>query len=94
MGIVAVPNVSVPPARILRDELEYRGLTVPALAALMNWPLADAEALVEGQVNMTQAAADALQRALGVDAGLWMHLETAYRQDLARLGAFTRERNG
>lgn len=74
----------------LREEIEFRGLTVPALAALMDWSVADAEALVEGRTDMTQAAADALQRALGVDAGLWMHLETAYQQDLVRLRAFRR----
>jgi plasmid maintenance system antidote protein VapI len=94
MPIVAVPNIAVPPARLLREEIEYRGLTVEQLAGLMGWAVADADALVAGRANMTQAAADALARALGTDAGLWMHLETAYQGDLERLNAFTRERKG
>lgn len=94
MAIVAVPDKAIPPANVLREELEHRGLTAEQLAPLMGWDVAEVEALVAGDAPMTEAAAVALELALGVDAGLWMHLEAAYRSDLDRLAAFTRARKG
>lgn len=79
------PDKAIPPAQLLREELEHRGMTPEQLAPLMAWRLDDVVALVEGRVSMTTAAAARLQVALGVDAGLWMHLQTAYEDDLARL---------
>jgi addiction module HigA family antidote len=80
-----VPDKAIPPSNLLAEELEYRGLTAASLAHDMEWPLADVEALIAGKAPITAEAAAALARALGIDAGLWMHLQAAYEADLARL---------
>jgi HTH-type transcriptional regulator/antitoxin HigA len=90
--LVSVPPHAYPPTDLLREEIEYRRLSVEQLAAAMGWEVGDTRALVAGDVDMTQAAAVALELALGVDAGLWMHLQTGYEKDRAALDAFTRDR--
>ena len=82
----ALPDKAIAPSNLLAEELEYRGLTVAAVVTLMHWQDADVQALVDGRHAMTAAAAAALDRALGIDAQLWMRLQTAYEADLALLG--------
>jgi HTH-type transcriptional regulator / antitoxin HigA len=80
-----VPDKAIPPSNLLAEELEYRGMTPAQLAGEMGWTEEATAALVEGRAPMTAEAAAALERALGIDSGLWLHLQTAYEADLARL---------
>ena len=74
------------PGELLAAELAHRGRHAIWLAFEMNCSLADVEALIAGTKPVTPDVAAALERALGIDAGLWAHLRTEYEADLARLG--------
>lgn len=71
----------VHPGRILKDELEARGLSANALSRALRVPSGRIVDIVNGKRAITAETALRLGRYLGIDAQFWMNLQAQY--DLA-----------
>ena len=77
-------DLPVSPGSILKEEIEYRGMTQKELADLMGRPTQVIEKIFCGNEAITHTTAIEIQNALGISAQFWLNLETAYRTTLAR----------
>ena len=66
------------PGRILKAELEARGMTANQLALALRVPANRITAILRGERAVTAETAVRLGRYMGTDAVLWMNLQTAY----------------
>ena len=66
------------PGRILKAELEARGLTANQLALSLRVPANRITAILRGERAVTAETAVRLGRYTGTGAVLWMNLQTAY----------------
>ena len=71
------------PGRILRRELEERGLTQQDLASIVDRPPHVINQIVQGKKQITPDTAIEFSQAFGTSAELWTNLEAAYRLQLA-----------
>ena len=72
------------PGEILGDELEEIGLSAKKLADVIGVPPNRLYQLLAGKRSMTADTALRLGQYLGMSAGFWMNLQSAYELDLAR----------
>ena len=72
------------PGRILRQELDARGMTQRDLAKLVGRPEQTISMIVRGYKRITARTALELEAALGISAEFWVRLEADYRLALAR----------
>ena len=77
-------DVAIPPGELLLEELEMRGLSQRRLAALIGRPVQAINEIVKGKKAITPQTALQLEAALGIEAVLWLGLETRYRLILAK----------
>jgi len=82
------PDWTVTPGEVLEEALEERGLSQSELARRMDRPIKTINEIVNGKAAVTPTTAIQLERALGIEAGLWMGLESNYRQAIARAKDF------
>ncbi len=75
---------AVSPGSVLKEEIEYRGMTQKELAALMGRPTQVINEIILGKKAITPTTASEIQNALGISAQFWLNLETAYRTTLAK----------
>lgn len=68
-----------PPGEILEEALQERDMTRDDLADAVGYEVEEIDAIIDDQAPVTHELAVALERAIGVPAGLWDGLETAYR---------------
>jgi HTH-type transcriptional regulator/antitoxin HigA len=85
------PARAVPPGRILRRELEARGLTQKDLAEILGRPAQAITEIVKGTKQITPETAVALGAAFGTSAEFWSNLEASYRLALAQQQPSTAE---
>jgi plasmid maintenance system antidote protein VapI len=75
-----VPFIAVLPVGVfLGDELAQRGWDAAALAARLRCPVAEIEALIAGEGELTCEMARRLELALGTPACVWRNLDSLYR---------------
>lgn len=72
------------PGRILRRELEARGMTQAQLAAQMERPAQVISQIVREKKSVTPETALGLEQVLGIAAHVWLNLQTNYDLALAR----------
>ena len=77
-------DLPVSPGSILKEEIEYRGMTHKELADRMGRPTEVIEQILRGKKAITHTTAVEIQNALGISAQFWLNLETAYRMTLAK----------
>ncbi len=77
-------DMAVHPGEFLREELEARELSQRALATQIGRPYQVVNEIVRGKKTITAGTAVQLEEALGISAGYWMNLRTAYELTLAR----------
>lgn len=77
-------DATLPPGEILEEELVARGMTQKELAQKMGRPVQSVNEIVRGKRALTPQTALDLERALGIEANLWVRLEGDYRLALAR----------
>ena len=80
----AYSDLPIPPGEILEEELEALGMTQRELAARLNRPTQAINEIIRGKKSITPETAIGLGRVLGIDARVWMNLESDYRITLAR----------
>ena len=69
-------DLPIPPGEVLAEELEERGMTQKELATLMVRPTQAINEIIRAKKAITPGTALGLEKALGIDAGFWMNLET------------------
>ena len=81
----------LPPGRILRREIDFRGISRDSLADRMGCPVQLVNGIIDEQDPVTPEIASAIERALGIKAYLWTNLEASYRATLAHNDLVDRE---
>ena len=73
-----VPFAPTHPGEILRDELECRGITQTKLAKEIGIKVSVLNELINGKRAFTIEYSMLIEAALGIDANIWMNLQTSY----------------
>ena len=81
----------LPPGRILRREIDFRGISRDSLADRMGYPVQLVNGIIDEQDPVTPEIASAIECALGIKAYLWTNLEASYRATLAHNDLVDRE---
>ena len=71
------------PGRILKEELEARGMSANKLALALRVPSNRITGIIAGQRGITADTALRLARYFGASAQFWLNLQTAYDLALA-----------
>lgn len=79
-----IPGDVFHPGEIIRDELEARDMSQQDLADKVGMSKSEISLLLHGHRNITPMIAVLLERALGIDAEIWMNLQVKYDIDLVR----------
>lgn len=77
-------DLAIHPGELLAEELEVRNLTQTALAREMGRPVQAINEIVRGRKSVTAETAVGLEAALGIDARIWMSLQSQYDIVIAR----------
>ena len=77
-------DLPIPPGEVLAEEIEARGMTQRELAARLSRPAQAINEIIKGKKAITAETALELEKALGIGAHFWAHLEADYRITLAR----------
>ena len=77
-------DLPVSPGSVLKEEIEYRGITQKELAERMGRSTQVINEIILGKEPITYTTAIDLQDALGISAQFWLNIETAYRKTLAK----------
>ena len=84
-------NQPLPPGRILRREIEHRGISRTNLATQMDTSLEAINGIINADTPVTSEIAIAIEKALNIPAYLWTNLEASYRATLAHNEIVSRE---
>lgn len=66
------------PGELLREEIEYRGITQTRLAEELGMKVSLLNELINGKRDFTIEYAMMLEAALGIDSDYWINLQTDY----------------
>ena len=78
------PDYAVPPGWILEEHLEARGLSQAAFARRCGRSPKLIGEIVAGKAPIEPETALRFEKALGLDAGIWLGIESNYRLHMAR----------
>ena len=79
-----IPGDIFHPGEHIKDELEARELNQQYLVEKMGMSKSEISLLVHGHRNITPEIAVLLEKALGIDAEIWMNLQVKYDLDRVR----------
>lgn len=77
------PSQPIHPGEMIKDEIEYRGITQKALAAEIGVPASVLNEVLNGKRAVTTEYAILLEAALGIEADLWLKLQADYNKQIA-----------
>lgn len=72
------------PGEMIRDEIEYRGISQKALAAEIGVSASILNEVLAGKRDVTTKYALLLEAALGIEADLWLKLQSEYNKQVAK----------
>lgn len=72
------------PGEMIRDELEYRGITQKALAEEIGMSTSVVNEILNGKRAVNIEFAMLLEAALGIEADLWIRLQSDYNKQLVK----------
>ena len=72
------PSNLIHPGEIIKDEIEAREMSSKELATLMSMSSIEVDSVSDGVADVTVEFANNLEKALGIDAGLWINLQNSY----------------
>ena len=78
------PDYAVPPGWVLGERLEAQGISRAELARRCGCSPKLIGEIIAGKAPLEQETALRLEKVLGVDAGVWLGIESDYRLHLAR----------
>lgn len=79
-------NTSTPihPGEMIKDEIEYRGITQKALAKEIGVPASVLNEVLNCKRDVSTEYALLLEAALGIEADLWLRLQAEYNKQVAK----------
>lgn len=78
------PSNAIHPGEMIKDEIEYRGISQKALAAEIGLPASVLNEVLNGKRAVTTEYALLFEAALGIEADLWLKLQSDYNKQLAK----------
>lgn len=78
------PVSAIHPGEMIKDEIEFRGISQKALAAEIGLPASVLNEVLNGKRAVTTEYALLLEAALGIDADLWLKLQSDYNKQIAK----------
>ena len=84
-------NYPVSPGSILKEEIDYRGISHRELATMMDCSNSLVDDIIAERAPVTSQIAADIEKALGIKAYIWTNLETSYRITLAHNQLVARE---
>ena len=78
------PSRPIHPGEMIRDEIEYRGISQKALASEIGIPASILNEVLNGKRAVNTEYALLLEAALGIDADLWLRLQADYNKQIAK----------
>ncbi len=80
-----VPMVAIHPGDILRDEIKANGYTQKEFAKIINMQATQLNELIKGKRNFKPEFALLLEKYLGLEASIWLNLQSKYDLDMLRI---------
>ena len=81
-------SIAIHPGEMIKDEIEYRGISQKALAAEIGLPASVLNEVLNGKRAVTTEYALLLEAALGIEADLWLRLQAARLEKIRQVAAF------
>jgi addiction module antidote protein HigA len=78
------PSNLIHPGEMIKDEIEYRGISQKALAAEIGLPASVLNEVLNGKRAVTTEYALLLEAALGIEADIWLKLQSDYNKQIAK----------
>ncbi len=78
------PSQPIHPGEMIKDEIEYRGISQKDLAAEIGIPASVLNAVLNGKRSVTTEYALLLEAALGIEADIWLRLQADYNKQVAK----------
>ncbi len=78
------PSCAIHPGEMIKDEIEFRGISQKALAAEIGLPASVLNEVLNGKRAVTTEYALLLEAALGIEADLWLKLQSDYNKQIAK----------
>lgn len=79
-----MPSQPIHPGELIKDELEYRGISQKSLAAEIGVPASVLNAVLNGKRAITTEYALLLEAALGINADIWLKMQSEYNKQIAK----------
>lgn len=86
------PSNLIHPGEMIKDEIEFRGISQKDLAAEIGIPASVLNAVLNGKRAVTTEYALLLEAALGIEADIWLQLQSDYNKQLAKSDSSFMER--
>ena len=80
-----VPMVAIHPGEILRDEIKANGFTQKEFAKKINMQPSQLNELIKGKRNFKPEFSLLLEKHLGLEASIWLNLQSKYDLDIIRI---------
>ncbi len=77
-------SIAIHPGEMIKDEIEYRGISQKALAVEIGLPPSVLNEVLNGKRAVTTEYALLLEAALGIEADLWLRLQAEYNKQVAK----------
>lgn len=78
------PSNAIHPGEMIKDEIDFRGISQKALAAEIGMPPSVLNEVLNGKRAVTTEYALLLEAALGIEADLWLKLQSDYNKQIAK----------
>ena len=78
------PSEPIHPGEMIKDEIEYRGISQKALASEIGIPASVLNEVLNGKRAVTTEYALLFEAALGIEADLWLRLQSDYNKQVAK----------
>ena len=78
------PSEPIHPGEILKDEIEYRGVSQKKLAAQMGMSYTVLNEVLNCKRAVTTEYALLFEAALGINANIWIKMQAAYNMQVAK----------
>ena len=75
---------AIHPGEMIKDEIEYRGISQKQLAAEIGIPASVLNEVLNGKRAVMTEYALLLEAALGIEADLWLRLQSEYNKQIAK----------
>ncbi len=77
-------SILIHPGEMIKDEIEYRGLSQRKLAAQMGISTSILNEILNGKRAVSTEYALLFEAALGINADIWLRLQSAYNMQRAK----------